>query len=390
MRVVITANGEGSRMKGLSPLPKHELYYKDKKIIDHLLEVFPYAEVLTGFPSKSRKETLMAVQDYKDCIIVDCDIIPPNNVLGGKNFDNDFIIAFISDKEKYSSIKSVSGILYESSETKNISPGKCSGIYFVKSVSELLSKMTDDNSIISGMNGCKVYQEIDSIIKIGDPSDYYEALEIHNDSFTGNSVQFHKDVVIKMCKTGFREDHWYTFADELNKPRVRYVDDEMIITERIYPTAKATAEDFIKVINILKNAVDDPKPFVSYLDNLPGYKELYLPEHEGTFFHGDLSTHNVLKNSRVWLIDPNYKNVFGSWLTDAGKAVFSFIAYEQDYPSAKKIADAFCPEVWNFAVAEGLRVTKYKPEYLSIVNNIYEICLLHGLKRPKMTGSSVA
>jgi hypothetical protein len=174
---------------------------------------------------------------------------------------------------------------------------------------------------------------------------------------------------------------WYS-QDELigmNVPKVVFADSEMIITERIYPTAKPTGEDFIKIIEQLKSRTTSSLcNFHTYLDNLPGYdKPLHLPEHPGTFFHGDLSTHNVLKNSRLWLIDPNYKNVFGSWLTDAGKAYFSFIAYEQNYPEARKIADHFGPDVVKFAVAEGLRVCKYKPEYLSIVNNIYEIHLAY-------------
>jgi hypothetical protein len=60
-------------------------------------------------------------------------------------------------------------------------------------------------------------------------------------------------------------------------------------------------------------------------------------------------------------------------LTDAGKAVFSLIAYEASFDEAKKIVNEFGPDVWHFAVAEGLRVCKYQPKYISIVNNIADL-----------------
>lgn len=376
MRVVITANGKGERMKGLSPLPKHELYFGDKKIIDHLLEVFPGAEVLTGFESNSRRETLERIKDYEDCLIVDCDIIltRPHESMP---LQGDWLYTFNSNKEKYSSViidpnkRTVS----EASEHKKISDVHCSGMYFVKSVKNLLQKMTDENSIVSGMIGAIAVLDHGKIVPLGDPEDYYEALGIRGGTFTCNQITFNEKTVIKHCKTGISEQSWYLKACNFNVPKVLYADNEIILTQRIYPTAKPAAEDFIRIIEQMKHAeyTGREKPFNSYLLNLPEYKELELQEHSPTFFHGDLSTTNVLKNSRVWLIDPNYKDVFGSWLTDAGKAVFSFIAYEQNYPEAKKIVDHFGREVWGFAVAEGLRVTKYKPEYLSIVNNIYEI-----------------
>lgn len=370
MKVVITANGKGERMKGLSPLPKHELYFGDKKIIEHLLEVFPDAEVLTGFKSNSRKETLERIRGYEDCLIVDCDIIIP--VKPEISTSCDFVVYFESDKEKYSSLWiDKAGWITNAKERENISTYKSSGVYFVKSVSNLLDNMKTD-SIAESMVGARAFYE-DTFIKLGDPSDYYEALGIKSGSFTCNQITFNEKTVIKHCKTGLSESEWYTKACSFNVPQVRYADEEMIITERVYPTAKPTAEDFIRIIDQMRKVAGIEQPFNSYLLNLPDYKELELQEHSPTFFHGDLSTTNVLKNSRVWLIDPNHKDVFGSWLTDAGKAVFSFIAYEMNYPEAKKIVDYFGGDVWGFAVAEGLRVCKYRPEYISIVNNIYAI-----------------
>ena len=373
MKVVITANGQGTRMKGLSPLPKHHLHYGDKRIIDHLLDIFPNAEVLEGFPSNSRRETLERIKDYTDCLIVDCDIVILPGRLQIIPTLEEFILCFNSSKDKYSSVVIERNRVVRSSEVMKISDIHCSGVYFIKSVNELIDSMAD-NSVISGMGPCMAYHE-DHIIKLGDPEDYYEALGIKPTSFTGNKITFNDKTVIKHCNTGIMEHWWYKAAEQFNRPEVKYFDTEMIITERIYPTAKPEAKDFIRIIEQMRQLPGNDVPFKTYLDNLPPYnRKIHLKEHAGTFFHGDLSTHNVLKNSRVWLIDPNHKDVFGSWLTDAGKAFFSLVAYEQNYPEAKKIADHFGPEVINFAVAEGLRVCKYKPEYISIVNNIADLC----------------
>ena len=46
LKIVITANGEGSRMKAISPKPKHLLYYGGKRIIDCIVEALkPFGEV---------------------------------------------------------------------------------------------------------------------------------------------------------------------------------------------------------------------------------------------------------------------------------------------------------------------------------------------------------
>jgi len=156
MKIVITANGKGERMKGLSPLPKHELYYGNKKIIELLLEVFPQAEVLTGYESNSRKETLDKIKDYEDCLIVDCDIIP--NHIEAIPINEDWLFCFRSTKEKYSSVVAIDDRVFEANETKKISDLHCSGIYFVKSVKQLLESMTD-NSIVEGMIGARIYEE---------------------------------------------------------------------------------------------------------------------------------------------------------------------------------------------------------------------------------------
>lgn len=199
---------------------------------------------------------------------------------------------------------------------------------------------------------------------------------------TKNKIIFTDESVIKFCKTALFEFEWYKKASGFNTPNVLFCNDELIITQRIDEYETANAKDIITIVEQFKQLPGNGLPFKTYLDNIVYHdncsdsaKNIKLPEHEGTFFHGDLSTTNIIKtiNNKCYLIDPNSKHVFGSWLTDAGKAVFSLIAYEKDYPEAKKIIDHFGNLVLHFAVAEGLRVVKYSPKYISIVNNIADL-----------------
>lgn len=209
--------------------------------------------------------------------------------------------------------------------------------------------------------------------------------------FTGNKVVLAGGMAIKSSQTAPLEFEWYKTATmfDLPVPGVLFCNSDCIITERVNATGKPPAAvDFIKLLHLFRQL---PPPanvdYQTYLDNLtpvPDMSEnavrcverLKDLAHLGTFFHGDLSTTNVLvtPDGTPYLIDPNCKHIFGSYLTDAGKAVFSLIAYEAQFGEAKKIVDEFGLEVWYFAVAEGLRVCKYRPEYISFVNNIADLC----------------
>lgn len=206
-------------------------------------------------------------------------------------------------------------------------------------------------------------------------------------TFTGNRVILTETTAIKYAKSALFEFEWYKQARLLgfNVPEVLFCNDECIITQRIHGYRKAISDDFIAVLEALKRADAGSKnDFQTYLDNLKGVESapgitpavlavlagLEGKAHPATFFHGDLSTTNVFGGDPPTLIDPNCKHIFGSYLTDAGKAVFSLIAYEAKFQEAQKIVDEFGPDVWHFAVAEGLRVCKYQPKYISIVNNI--------------------
>ena len=202
--------------------------------------------------------------------------------------------------------------------------------------------------------------------------------------FTNNSIIFTKNKVIKKCVTALFEKEWYLEARKIiNTPEVLFINDETIILSKIKFTENGDTNDIIKIINLFKKNKIKNYPFHTYKQNITihemsSQRTKYiidnLPEHEGTFFHGDLCTEHILRcNGDIYLIDPNYKNIFGSYLTDAGKAFFSLIAYNKNYKEAKRIVDEFGEDVIRFAVSEGLRVVKYKENYISIVNNIADM-----------------
>lgn len=200
--------------------------------------------------------------------------------------------------------------------------------------------------------------------------------------FTQSKIILTETTVIKESKTAPLELEWYKSVNNILKtPKVLFCNDELIITERIKNYTKPTAKDFRALLVKMSSFANDEYNFETYTRNIPKIEyqsskvsEMQYPIHQGTLFHGDLSTTNVLvTETERYCIDPNKKNIFGSYLTDAGKAYFSLIAYEANFPEAQKLVEYFGEDVLKFAVAEGLRVCKYKPKYISIVNNIADI-----------------
>lgn len=206
-------------------------------------------------------------------------------------------------------------------------------------------------------------------------------------TFTGNPVILTETTAIKHCQTAPFEAHWYEVArlHGFPVPGVLFHNADCIITERIHDHVKPDGQVFINLLSSFQDVSGEALDYQTYLDNIGDpaqyhgatpavcrvVESLKETEHENTFFHGDLSTTNVLcVGDTPYLIDPNVKHIFGSYLTDAGKAAFSLIAYEAQWQEAEKIAARFGPAVWRYAVAEGLRVCKYQPKYISIVNNI--------------------
>ena len=204
--------------------------------------------------------------------------------------------------------------------------------------------------------------------------------------FTKNKIILTANSVIKYTPNADNEQRWYELAAGIvPTPFIHSCNQDMIVMSRIQSHRKPTATEIIDLIESYKDEQIANEPFETYLRHVS--KSNYgtqttrkiiasLEPHPGTFFHGDLSTTNVLictETGIPYCIDSNYKGVFGSYITDAAKAFFSFVAYERQYEQAKLISDKYGNEVIRFAVAEGLRVCKYDQRYVSIVNNIADL-----------------
>lgn len=207
LKIVITANGNGERMKGLSPKPKHLLYYGGKRIIDHIIEALqPFGEVRVfgHFPdhlppgvwmecgeTKNRRAQLELIRDWKNVLIVDCDVIPVFTAESFKDstpkvvrlfesiieLKQDAIWYFESDCKKYGGLEmDENGRLVGGKERGEGQKYRASGLYFLKDVGATVDRMTDPNSILSGMAGAVMIFE-NSFIRVGDPEDYLNALK---------------------------------------------------------------------------------------------------------------------------------------------------------------------------------------------------------------------
>jgi len=211
----------------------------------------------------------------------------------------------------------------------------------------------------------------------------YEPFTALKTDFVQNKLIFTDNMVIKWTPTAETETQWYKHAYGIVRtPGIHSYNPDMIVMERIHNFDKPSAEQIIELTEKFRQENIPNHSFETYRKGVnanelgsPKTREILkdLPEYEPTFFHGDLSSLNVLvprETNEPVCIDPSYKGIFGNYLTDAAKAYFSFIAYEKDYPEAKKIENVYGKDLIRFAVAEGVRVCRDRPEYISIVNNI--------------------
>jgi len=196
LKIVITANGEGSRMRGISPRAKHLLYYGGKRICEAIRDAFsaygpvyilthyefPYEgmEWIKCEPTKTRKETLKALRGWENVLIVDCDIIPlgitPELMRYVMESAADCIWSFQSDNPKYGGLAmDESGRLTYAKEHDAGATLRASGAYFLKDVSATLDKMEDPNGLAAAMIGAALIQE-NTFVRIGDVEDYLNAI----------------------------------------------------------------------------------------------------------------------------------------------------------------------------------------------------------------------
>jgi len=171
----ITVGGQGTRLSNLSTLEKQYLYYQNKKIIDHILNIFPDAKIIGKNKTASRLDTLKLIQDRNDILIIDCDIIPFGINITNLDISQDAVYVFNSVKNKYSSVIIENNRIIKYSENNSISNTKCSGVYFIKNLDILINNIQHKDSLVSGMIGANIILE-NTFKRMGDIEDYYEAI----------------------------------------------------------------------------------------------------------------------------------------------------------------------------------------------------------------------
>lgn len=204
--------------------------------------------------------------------------------------------------------------------------------------------------------------------------------------FTSNNLIFTEHSVIKKSKTSLFEKEWFDIAcNFFNTPKVLFCNDETIITEKIQETSSVKIDQCIDLLQKFKQLSIKNFNYQTYVNNIQlsryASKKVSLIIDkiskkilEPTFFHGDFYKQNIIvNNNNLFLIDPNYKYIFGNYITDAAKLYFSLIAFEKNINEANKLVEVFGEDIIYYSVTEGLRVCKYIPNYISIVNNIAEM-----------------
>jgi len=216
--------------------------------------------------------------------------------------------------------------------------------------------------------------------------DHYADFSPLKSAFTANNLIFTQHSVIKKSKTSLFEKEWFDIASNIvNVPKVLFCNDETIITERIQQTSQIDINQCINLLQRFKQLSIKNFNYQTYIDNIQlnrhSSKKVSLIVDkiskqllEPTFFHGDFTKQNIIvSNNDIFLIDPNYRYIFGNYITDAAKLYFSLIAYDKNIVEANRLVEAFGDDIIYYGVVEGLRVCKYIPNYISIVNNIAEM-----------------
>lgn len=193
IEIIITANGKGERMMGVSPMPKHRLYLGSERAYEaqiRILSPFGRVRVLTCYdcpgisesqiircgPTGSRKETLFYIEGLRNCLICDCDILPAG--IAAWNTYTDAIWYFRSSDARYCGlVRNAAGRRLLSAVER--APGaqlRASGLYFVKEVSTLLARMSaEPNSIAAAMPYAWLIEE-NTFMRFGETQTYLDTI----------------------------------------------------------------------------------------------------------------------------------------------------------------------------------------------------------------------
>jgi len=128
-----------------------------------------------------------------------------------------------------------------------------------------------------------------------------------------------------------------------NVPVIYSVIGNTIEMEFIESENNVKFDDIINIINTLRMIKTEVNGFDTYIEHLQNHlynkifdnefviwinsklqEIMYIMNKEKSFSHGDLALDNILKNDKIYLIDPNYyENLYSSWLLDISKLIQS-------------------------------------------------------------------
>lgn len=196
--VLITANGDGTRMRNFFRMPKHLLYYKGKRIIDTIVESCKLAKLPYKIASKhysgkdyflctgtrTRMETIRQcvkhVKDIDTIIIHDCDIIFPSEHLASISGNTISVSLYKGDGLKYGFVSVDEKLEYKiGNEKESQSEFITTGVYACdfKSFKEFLIQNPNAESMLEYYNHNKpklLY--VDTYINLGDIESYMNNL----------------------------------------------------------------------------------------------------------------------------------------------------------------------------------------------------------------------
>lgn len=219
------------------------------------------------------------------------------------------------------------------------------------------------------------------------------------------------DKVIKTSKASQMQNQWYKIAKEhgINTPEVfscvgdtlymSYIDGDNLADCCTEQDVKELFK-IIDMIKIIKNQdlfarIDDYcENLLHHLDNetvREVIKELKANEKEliskVSFCHGDFTLSNAIKTDKIFIIDPNYKKDYTSYLLDLAKIRQSLEDYEYMFGLSKN-KNGHYKEYFDYMCGEDLKLVKlleithwirmydYKPEnerekVVSMIEKLY-------------------
>ncbi len=215
---------------------------------------------------------------------------------------------------------------------------------------------------------------------------------------SGSQVFLEDKTVVKKCPKAKQEHDWYRRAemiDGINTPRIYSITLDTLYMEHIEgtPLSDALTEDslwqIVATAYRFADVHDDANNLGKYIENLYSHDDgeatravaAELVKHasdiggEVSFSHGDMALSNVISSgNKLYLIDPNYKGDFSSYLLDLAKIRFSLTGYEYKFgysnTDLSAHRQAFDDMVYAvdrqlvklLEITHWIRIFKYRPE----------------------------